>query len=552
MATLNPELLYSRTSDSIDSNFHATTGAHGLYNTQQFVLRLSPKIHHLLGEHNKDIVTSADVSFETFQAMSTYLHETVHWWQHIGSTYGFIFSLNYPMQSHATHGDLVKLVNAEGFKKSVIQQADELGRAGPSGFGTPAGRANTIINNHYDLLTFRAFSLGPEVAKEVIQENLFENVGHAFHMTYGHTVNILGSTVDRNFKTLCHPKHWQEGFRELRDNKIEGYYYGSSVGLWSIGSVEIFEGQARFSQLQYLSFGSNHKLTMDDFRQRGMLFGIYTKAFDHFLDMIEEDWPQSVDDPLVGLFLLVCDYALNPGSGFPYSVAPHFNSFITDVNPGARFTMAARQIRSVFPAMKGAVREYSRDEYIEVTSTLADSLYDHKPIAISKTCASWFDLDGPMGFLRSEFDNYEFDLVNFPIRHLLSHFLAFQQDKFKRPEFFCWPGAWMAGEKLDERSRDLFYAHSALFVDKEHDDSIFPSLQTGRSEASVHNVFNIFYQHNLSYDLTNQWISAPGPFRYNAKWLVANADQTEIERYMKQSFKSAFGFSPDLARVYSS
>lgn len=88
-------------------------------------------------------------------------------------------------------------------------------------------------------------------------------------------------------------------------------------------------------------------------------------------------------------------------------------------------------------------------------------------------------------------------------------------------------------------------------IDKEHDDSIFPSLRPGRTEASVHNVFNIFYQHNLSYDLTNQWISEPGSFRYNAKWLVANADQTEIERYMKQCFESAFGFSPDLAKVYS-
>jgi hypothetical protein len=51
--------------------------------------------------------------------MSTYLHETVHWWQHIGSTYGFILSLNYPVQSHCTHFDLKRLVEHDGFKKQL-------------------------------------------------------------------------------------------------------------------------------------------------------------------------------------------------------------------------------------------------------------------------------------------------------------------------------------------------------------------------------------------------------------------------------------------------
>jgi hypothetical protein len=65
--------------------------------------------------------------------MSTLLHETVHWWQHIGSTYGFILSLNYPVQSHCTHFDLKKLVADDGFKKSVIAQASALSLHGPTG-----------------------------------------------------------------------------------------------------------------------------------------------------------------------------------------------------------------------------------------------------------------------------------------------------------------------------------------------------------------------------------------------------------------------------------
>jgi hypothetical protein len=34
------------------------------------------------------------------------------------------------------------------------------------------------------------------------------------------------------------------------------------------------------------------------------------KAFAHFLRLAELEWPSSVDDPVVGLFLFVCDTAI--------------------------------------------------------------------------------------------------------------------------------------------------------------------------------------------------------------------------------------------------
>jgi hypothetical protein len=38
------------------------------------------------------IVTEA-INFDGLQAFSTYLHETIHWWQHVGSTIGLLRSL---------------------------------------------------------------------------------------------------------------------------------------------------------------------------------------------------------------------------------------------------------------------------------------------------------------------------------------------------------------------------------------------------------------------------------------------------------------------------
>ncbi len=377
-----------------NSAFHATTKAHGLYNTQQFVLRLSPLIHQTLASFTPGITTNDQIGLDGAQAMSTYLHETIHWWQHIGSTYGFMLSLNYPMQAHCTHFDLKKLVDEDGFKKSVLRQAIDLSRRGPSGFGTVAGRANTIVNNHYDLLAFRAFTLGPDAAKEVTQKQHFESVGHAFHMTYAHTVNMLATTVDKDFEIIPHPKEWADGFRALREEKVEGHYYGSPVELWPIGAYEIFEGQARFSQIQYLSHACGHRLDWDTYRDLGMLNGVYIEAFELFLRLTEAEWPSRVDDPLVGLFLLVCDLAINPGSGFPLPVTPNFRSFIDDVNPGARFWTFSRLIALRHPAMRQAVRTHSRSEYESVTSDLCATAKEPSPLYNARIFSDWFAKPG--------------------------------------------------------------------------------------------------------------------------------------------------------------
>jgi hypothetical protein len=79
--------------------FAATLKGHGLYNTFQFVLRLSPAVHRKLSSMPSGIVNSSMVDLEGVEAFSTYLHETVHWWQHVGSTYGLLMSMIYPSQS---------------------------------------------------------------------------------------------------------------------------------------------------------------------------------------------------------------------------------------------------------------------------------------------------------------------------------------------------------------------------------------------------------------------------------------------------------------------
>jgi hypothetical protein len=77
-----------------NNDYNACINSHGLYNSFQFVLRLSPLIHHRLSSVPTGIVNGIDS--ESLMAFSTYFHETIHWWQHIGSVAGFLVSLSYP------------------------------------------------------------------------------------------------------------------------------------------------------------------------------------------------------------------------------------------------------------------------------------------------------------------------------------------------------------------------------------------------------------------------------------------------------------------------
>ncbi|MBB3747186.1 hypothetical protein FHX10_006742 [Rhizobium sp. BK591] len=491
---LQPDLLPSLRSYTHEGKYAATLRGHGLYDAFRFVLRLSPEVHRKIAELPGGIVKSREAGFERTQAFSTFLHETIHWWQHIGSTYGLMISLTYPTQAHANYTHLKELLQRNGFQKSVRELSFSL--PGPSTIDNLSGLTNRIVNNHFDFGAFRALTHSVDSAKAVIHDPMFESIGHAHEIAYGNNVLVLAATADPDFKVLQHPREWEEPFRALSDEKETGFYFGSPVALWGIGAREIFEGQACFAQMQYLSFASGGNLELDDFKAMGMLHGVYEAAFELFLQTTQLDRPASVIHPIVGLFLLVCDMAINPGSGFPYPIWPHYRSFITDTDPGARFLMLATLVRLKCPATATAIQNYSREEYVAVTEELSLHALNASPLAIAATCSDWVKEGAPLHGLMEEHRSFNFEPRNMPVRLLFSHFLAFMQDKRKTPEFFCWPGAWMAGDRVSEQSAELFDRHGALFVDKKDDDGIFPRLVSGRDESLVQQVFESFYAIN--------------------------------------------------------
>lgn len=540
-SSLRPELLHSVRPVG---EFGATLEAHGLFNTIQFVLRLSPAVHRKLADSPSGVVTSAEIGFEKAQAFSTFLHETVHWWQHVGSTYGLMLSLSYPAQAHANYRRLKELLQRVGFKKPIRSLAATL--EGPSTPTSLSGIANVITNNHFDFTTFRSMTFSEASLKAIVENPLFECVGHALQVTYGNNIGLISAVADRELHVLQDPRKWEAAFDELRQKEEPGFFYGSPVEVWPVGAQEILEGQACFCQLQYLAFGSGGNLGWDHFRDLGMLHGVYLKAFEQFLAMTQLEWPPSIDHPTVALFLLICDMAINPGAGFPHPIE-YFHSFISDSDPGQRFTSLCTMMRLRCPHLAGAITRYSREEYEQVTEELSRTLLIDSPLAIAKTCSDW--ATGPMASLMEEHRTFQYGATNLPVRVMFSHFLAYMQDKLVRPEFFCWPGAWMAGERVSETAMELFDRHGALFVDKEDDDGIFPRLQEGRDQALVQEVFDSFYAVNLTYDLTDQWITREGAFTYDFGWLSQSGSRDDMKVFADRHFEQVYGVSPDEVEI---
>lgn len=528
-------------SEGFSADLHACQNGRGLYSPLQFVLRLSPEVHRQL-ESLSTGVFRGSLDPDTLRAFATYLHETVHWWQHIGSTAGFVRSMSYPAQSHVNFKHLKRLLEAVGPKKSVREVGEMLADSGSP--ETPGGLANTIVNNHFDIEFYRLLTHTPERAQTVIQSPYFDCIGHSFAITYANVLFVLASTCDETFSVIPDPRPWENEFAKLRSRKEEGFYFGSDFKLAELGVREIFEGQARFAQLQYLHFASGASLEWDAFRSAGMLNGNYIKAFEAFLRGTRLAWPPSIDHPTIALFMLVCDIAINPGEGFPMPLL-HPAAFFTDADPGMRFIFLCSTIANECQGLADGISSYSKSEYYEIADALTKPLLLESPQTIAGTIHKWKSENENLKLLMAEYEKFDFGPRNQSVRLLLAHFLSFYSDKLTRPEVFCWPGAWMAGDRLSDDIPELFERHSALFVDKADDNGVFPRIVIGKEESLVYDAFHSFYSFNVTYDMTRQWIVTPGPFNYDYRWLSSSGSLNDYKGFADRHFEMAYGIAPD-------
>lgn len=541
---LNSSLLDSvREPIDIPAEFEACLNERGLYNTDQFVLRLSPRVHNLISNVPTGVYTVSELDEETIQAYATYLHETVHWWQHIGSNIGLVLSLAYPAQSHSNFLHLKSFIEKVGPVKSIRKWVAEAQRS-KNGPEDAIREANIIVNNVFDLDFFKAFVVKPSRARELSNHQYFESVGHTYHMAYGHCLGLLASTVDRDFDFLPDARGWDDEFLLLKEKKVTGFYWRSPIELPPLGLHALFEGQARFIQLQYLAFGKFLHFSFQDFRDAGLLDGIYVEAFEMFLNFTGTDEPEEIDDPLVAIFLLICDLSINPTVGFPQPIK-HFEIFLYDTDPGTRFVRFCQALKDKCPELLSAITDYSKEEYLSVSEALCHACHIENPHSALDQVRKWTEQCPGVSQVMDEYETFNYDLTNLPVRVLFSHYVAYSKDKFEHPEFFCWSGAWMSGSRVSETSQSLFLRHLSLFTDKEDSDAVFPRLMPDKDYEGLMEMFNTFFVNNMLYDITRQWVIHDGPFQYDFEWLSQEYKTTEVEESVMNNLAKIYGFKPD-------
>jgi hypothetical protein len=524
--------------------FNACMNAHGMYETMRFVLRLSPRNHELVGEIGPDGLDMGRVSPEVVQAYSTYIHETIHWWQHVGSTSGLLLSLSYLAQMHSSMGELREVLETIGAKKPLLGYTDQvLSKEGPDAQAKLA-QANIAVNNALDVEFYKNYAFDPRRNIQWMREdNHFESVGHGYFIVYGQLVGMIADAIDPEFTVLPKITGWDEQVQRLNAERVEGFYWQSPVHLPDTGMRAIYEGQASFTQLQFLSNAMETPPSCAELRKAGYLFGIYVEAFECFLKRTESEWPETMIDPIIGLFLLVCDLAINPTRGFPIEVES-FDDLILDVDVGVRFTRLCLAVKEL-PHLKKSITEYSKEEYVAVAAELTDIAgYDH-PLSGLSVVVKRFEKAPGLAKLMEEHRTFEFDQMNLPIRVFLSHFISLCRDKLDHPEFFCWPGAYMAGDRNKKDVRELWLRHLSLFSDRGDKEGVYPRRIPGRSDKAIMETFRRFYGNMALYDLTRQWLIADGPFVCDFRWLSENYNQADADAWGNNSFKQAYGVTLD-------
>jgi len=471
-------------------------------------------------------------------AVAVNFHETIHWWQHAGTTAGLLCALTIPLQTHIN----VEHLQTFGckYKKPLFKFLEKQGQSLPDYLQRSL---NIIVNNWMDIEFSYALLNYPENARRVCSNKYFLSIGHAIQIHLGGTVGLLAACFDKDFHVLPNIKEWEDNFRELRERRVRNYFPGSQIIVPPLGVHSILEGQARFQELQFLYLVAGPKATWDEFKVLGLMEPLYTRAFESFLIATGLEYPSNPMSPSVHLFMVLCDIALNPDSGYPNDIMD-YERFLEDISPGIRFLRGAAVIRRS-PHLKNRLVNLTKDEYQEVATDICQQVHWKTPQQAAATIMEmWEGTDLPQE-LERENKNGEFRDNNMPIRFYYANHLNLMRDKAKNPEFFCWPAKHLVVEHNQvvdaQRIKTLVDSHQPPFIAKTMDSRVVENLKHIKNPDARVRVISTFFRWQIYYDVVRQWIAKDGRFSFNYRWLDPGHTELDYINWVKKDFQQNFG-----------
>lgn len=456
-----------------------------------------------------------------------YVHETVHWWQFIASSAGFVQTLSHSAQSQMSAAYL------RGMSADFVLSKPLIGQAALDRTASPLGdllELHMLVNSWLDTEFAICCINTPHKLATIAHEGFFESVGICLYSLYRDALQALHAALPQT-KVIVPIEDWEAKFLTLRDARWPNFYYGGDVYLPTLGLQAIAEAQAFFVEMQLNRRAFKREL--ESASNKGWQT-MYLGAFAYFLKATGAKFPEHATDTLINCFLLLCDIAMNPAAGFPNGVAD-FRGFIEAVHPGFRF-MALCEVAAGSPRLVGSMTSPSREVYLESTAFFCERLGWTTPLEVAKRWLETYRRAGVLSSLRRMRTVNDFEAetehvsLSMPIRFAAARQVGLLEDKLAAPELFCWPG-YYAGMDLatDNPAIAMVQNHPAPFaVLREY--TVGPIVYLSGSDtlapeqADIEKFIERYFAVQLAADVLRQTVARKGDYKFNYHWDNPAAD----------------------------
>jgi hypothetical protein len=509
----------------------------GLVDPLTFVLRLNEDIYSLIKSKKPFF---RNWSTEQQIAAGVAIHETIHWWQLIGTTTGLFHASCINIQSNILTSLLKTWIHDYEPKKSAfLAFRDALARKAEPELHL----LYNIVGRWMDLEFWSALMAQRSAAYRIADKPFFESSGKTLLRAAFYSLHQLLSLGGNDM----HRSHWFNNWLDhVEQLSHEQHVNFSSIGILqdrklTIGGNEIFEGQARLTEMQYLHSLTRGRLDFSALEKLNYLRGKYGKALQEFIRISGLPWPTNSLCPSVGLYLLACDLALNPPIPYPVEMA-NITDIVEHCHPGIRFLSICEKI-SQNPSKWFQSFRYTYEVHCEFTAALEPSPYSFSISEIAGQCVDfWMRLPDLNDIINGQIDK-ALELPSTPLKLLLRKHVLLMREKQKSPHLFCWYGALFI-EVIFRKFGFVRYGPPLISIGQTGQIFGSPSLNEGKANNPENILYNLLISQGMN-DLVRQWISKPGLFLYNYDWI----DPREPEAFWRDALGNyltkMYGIKPD-------
>ncbi len=501
------------------------SGLQGDLDRGNFLIGLETELWARLARNNDSFIEAAQIDDDLLRANATFLHENAHWWQHMGSTCGFVVGQSMLLQTDSTLRFLAETRLTRLVKPLYHYDRDDpqIGQRAP---------LNGLVNTWMDVEFGQFLLFAPaEIAKR-LRSRFFLSPAHALYTLYAEFnhlfAEVTGAGGEELFPNL---DVWSDGLAVLAQKGAINHGPDAKVALPEIGLEAIGEAQARLFELRYLARATGER-PWRTYAEKGLLGDRYTLALRAFLRDAGLAWPSGPLAPEVSLFLLAADIALNPASGYPQRETD-LERFVWEVHPGTRLLLLARRVAAGVCPPKTVAAE-DRSAYGAACAALAAPLGWPSPKELATHITLTASRSPRLETLRQVGASCDFDNETVVPDLMLHLHLVHMNAKAICPEFFCWPDRYMHNKDATQESLQLAEAYLHIYKLNQApfywacredgriltNPNTFPGNETSPARVALlrDDTASHYFSTKAAHDVVRQLVARRGAFALKFLW----------------------------------